>query len=384
MFVPEDVFPSIARYTISSRDIYISIVGTVGLVGVVDQELDGASLTENAAKICDIAAHVNRDYLYAFLRSGWGQHQIRTLTVGSTQPKLALFRIADIRVPLPPLHEQHAIAHILGTLDDKIELNRRMNATLEEMARALFKSWFVDFDPVRAKIEGRDTGLPREIADLFPDGFEESELGVVPKGWRVGTIRDCCTKIENGGTPLRSEPKYWQPATVPWLTSGEVRQSIVIGTDNMISEEGLAHSSAKMWSSGTTVVALYGATAGQVCLLAEEMCANQACCGLVPAESMRSYLYLGASSSVASLELQARGSAQQNLSQQIVADFRILVAAGSMMKAFEDLLSPIFEHWILNLHESRTLAALRDALLPKLISGEVRVPDAERMIDHAV
>jgi len=115
MFVPEDVFPSIARYTISSRDIYISIVGTVGLVGVVDQELDGASLTENAAKICDITMHVERDYLYAFLRSGWGQHQIRTLTVGSTQPKLALFRIADIRVPLPPLSEQHAIAHILGT-----------------------------------------------------------------------------------------------------------------------------------------------------------------------------------------------------------------------------------------------------------------------------
>ena len=91
-----------------------------------------------------------------------------------------------------PLPEQRAIAHILGTLDDKIELNRRMNATLEEMARALFKSWFVDFDPVRAKAEGRDTGLPREIADLFPDGFEESAVGEVPKGWRVAALgRDC-------------------------------------------------------------------------------------------------------------------------------------------------------------------------------------------------
>ena len=85
-----------------------------------------------------------------------------------------------------PLPEQRAIAHILGTLDDKIELNRRMNETLEAMARALFKSWFVDFDPVRAKAEGRDPGLPRHIADLFPDSFEDSELGEIPKGWEVG------------------------------------------------------------------------------------------------------------------------------------------------------------------------------------------------------
>ena len=259
----------------------------------------------------------------------------------------AMIESFEIKAPVDVRHEQRAIAHILGKLDDKIELNRRMNAILEAMARALFKSWFVDFDPVHAKAEGRDTGLPAEIADLFPDGFEESELGEVPEGWKVGNIRDCCTKIENGGTPQRSEPKYWQPATVPWLTSGEVRQSIVIGTDNMISEEGLAFSSAKVWPSGTTVVALYGATAGQVCLLAEKMCANQACCGLVPAESMRSYLYLGASSSVASLERQARGSAQQNLSQQIVADFGMLIAADSVMEAFEDLLNPMFERWIL-------------------------------------
>ena len=182
MYVPEDVFPRIARYTISANDIYVSIVGTIGLVGIVDQELDGANLTENAAKICSIAPHVDRNYLAAFLRSGWGQHQISALTVGSTQPKLALFRIQDIRVPVPPLPEQRAIAHILGTLDDKIELNRRMNETLDAIARAIFKSWFVDFDPVRAKAEGRDPGLPKAIADLFPDSFEDSELGEIRRG----------------------------------------------------------------------------------------------------------------------------------------------------------------------------------------------------------
>ncbi len=108
---------------------------------------------------------------------------------------------------LPPT-EQRAIAHILGTLDDKIELNRRMNATLEEMARALFKSWFVDFDPVRAKMEGRDTGLPREIADLFPDAFEESAVGEVPKGWKVGTIGDVAEVLRRQYASSEG-PEYW-------------------------------------------------------------------------------------------------------------------------------------------------------------------------------
>jgi type I restriction enzyme S subunit len=108
--------------------------------------------------------------------------------IGATMPNLNEGIIRSFPFQIPPLHEQHAIAHILGTLDDKIELNRRMNETLEAMAQALFKSWFVDFDPVRAKAEGRDSGLPKHIANLFPDSFEDSELGEIPKGWEVKTL----------------------------------------------------------------------------------------------------------------------------------------------------------------------------------------------------
>ncbi len=106
------------------------------------------------------------------------------------------------------LSEQRAIAHILGTLDDKIELNRRMNETLEAIARAIFKSWFVDFDPVRAKAEGRDTGLPPHIADLFPDSFEDSELGEIPSEWRTSTLRDVTSKIGSGATPRGGSSVY--------------------------------------------------------------------------------------------------------------------------------------------------------------------------------
>ena len=124
--------------------------------------------------------------MYFFVRSALFRipKMIVQLRTEAHMPQLPIRDINKIEIPVPPPELQRAIAHILGTLDDKIELNRRMNATLEEMARALFKSWFVDFDPVRAKMEGHDTGLPREIADLFPDGFEESAVGEVPMGWR--------------------------------------------------------------------------------------------------------------------------------------------------------------------------------------------------------
>ncbi len=198
-------------------------------------------------------------------------------------------------------------------------------------------------------------------------------MGRCRGGWRVGVFKDRCKRIENGGTPKRSEPKYWEPGTIPWLTSGEVRQSIVILTENFISNEGLANSSAKLWPSGTTVVALYGATAGQVCFLAKEMCANQACCGLIPIENMRFYIYLRASLSIEAFKRQTRGSAQQNLSQLIVADFPIIIPDSGVLEQFDKAVEPIFGKWISNLYESYTLAALRDSLLPKLMSGEIQV-----------
>lgn len=128
---------------------------------------------------------------------------------GTVAERLNLPTIRQLPVPVPPLAEQRAIANILGPLDDKIELIRQMNETLEAMARALFKSWFVDFDPVRAKAEGRDHGLPKSLADLFPDSFENSELGEIPKGWETGPFAGTI-EILGGGTPKTSSPEYWK------------------------------------------------------------------------------------------------------------------------------------------------------------------------------
>lgn len=148
---------------------------------------------------------------------------------GTSNPSLSRDTFSAQLLPFPPPDEQKAIAHILGTLDDKIELNQQMNQTLEVLPRALFKSWVINFDPVRAKLDGRQpAGMDAEAAALFPDEFEDSVIGKIPKGWKAGVLRDCCERVENGGTPKRSEPQYWELGTIPWLTSGEVRQKIVL------------------------------------------------------------------------------------------------------------------------------------------------------------
>src|SRR5439155_27376328 len=151
--------------------------------------------------------------------------------------------------------------------DDKIDLNRRMNETLEAIARALFKSWFVDFDPVRAKAEGRDSGLPKHIAELFPDSFEESELGEVPKGWITGPILRQA-KILSGGTPKTDRPDYWG-GPILWASAKDVSQcpdAFLTSTERTITEKGLSESATELIPSSCTVVVARGATTGRMIL----------------------------------------------------------------------------------------------------------------------
>ena len=158
-------------------------------------------------------------------------------------PKLTQGNMNQIPLLAPPLPEQRAIAHILGTLDDKIELNRRTNETLEAMARALFQSWFVDFDAVRAKAKGRDPGLPQPLADLFPARLGDSELGEIPAGWEVNEIDSLCQSITSGGTPARMNRAFWENGTIPWFKTGELLDGPLLDSEEHITETALENSS---------------------------------------------------------------------------------------------------------------------------------------------
>ena len=180
------------------HDIILTTRGTVGNVAYFDDSIQHEHIRINSGMVILRARdqELYPRYLYMFLRSSMFHAQVESLRTGSAQPQLPIRDINRVEIPIPPFKEQQAIAHILGTLDDKIELNRKMNRMLEAIAQAIFKSWFVDFDPVRAKAAGRAPGLPKKIADLFPDCFVDSDLGEIPRGWNVANLGDIAEVID--------------------------------------------------------------------------------------------------------------------------------------------------------------------------------------------
>ena len=210
-FITQEHAQRLANSNVQRGDVIFTHAGNIGQVAYIPESsrFDRYVISQRQFYLrCD-RSRVVPEFVALYFTSPEGQHQLLANASQVGVPSIAqpVTYLRTLEVPVPPLTEQRAIAHILGTLDDKIELNRRMNATLEAMARALFKSWFVDFDPVRAKLAGRDTGLPKEIADLFPDRLVDSELGEIPEGWTVGTLGDIAA------APRMSRYELCQPAS---------------------------------------------------------------------------------------------------------------------------------------------------------------------------
>ncbi len=290
-----------------------------------------------------------------------------------------------MHITLPPLPEQRCIAHILGTLDDKIELNRRMNETLEAMARALFKSWFVDFDPVRAKAEGRDPGLPKPLADLFPARLVDSELGEIPEGWQTGPILDHA-RLMSGGTPKTDRSEYWD-GSIAWASAKDVSQSpgtFLVATERTITERGLDESATQMVPAFCSVVVARGATTGRMVLFGCDMAMNQTCYALASTTETPFALFCRLREEIDALVHAAHGSVFDTITTSTFTSSRIVLPPKALLKAFEERAAPIFLRVLESTRETRALAALRDAILPKLISGELRVGAAEHFRQAAV
>ena len=189
-FITEEKDAVLRKGKLERHDVLLTTRGTVGNAAYFDANIPFDNIRINSGMVILRAKPLVLlpRFLYLFVCSNEFMNQVASLRTGSAQPQLPIRDINRIKIPVPPLPEQRAITHILGTLDDKIQLNRRMNETLETMAQALFQSWFVNFDPVRAKAEGRDPGLPKHLADLFPDSLESSVLGEIPKGWGLAPL----------------------------------------------------------------------------------------------------------------------------------------------------------------------------------------------------
>ena len=313
----------------------------------------------------------------------WAYYELLTQDIngmdsGSAIPSTSREDFYGLPVRVPPLHTQRAIAHVLGTLDDKIKLNRRMNQTLEEMARALFKSWFVDFDPVRAKMEGRWRrgeslpGLPAEHYDLFPDRLVDSELGQIPEGWGVGVLDDVI-ELLSGGTPKTSESGYWG-GEIHWYTAKDAPSGsnvFALDTERTITQLGVNNSATQILPVGTTVITARG-TVGKLAFLGIPMAMNQTCYGIRGAHGYPDlFTYWTVRTAVDELQARTHGTIFDTITRQTFTLIQMALAPVDLALAFEAMVEPVMAHILSNLKESRALAAQRDALLPGLMAGEV-------------
>jgi type I restriction enzyme, S subunit len=357
-------------------DILLNITGdSVARVCQAPKWICPARVNQHVAIIRPDSNKLNATYLRYYLVSPKMQDFLLGLaSSGATRQALTKLMIEEFEVPVPERSVQERIANILGNIDRKIEINNQINETLESMAKAIFKEWFVDFGPVKAKAEGKKPfGMDDETASLFPDTFEDSELGSIPKGWEITPYLNDVSVI-GGGTPKTSVAEYWN-GNIPWFSvvdspnDGDVW---VIDTEKKITDEGLNSSSTKLLEIGTSIITARG-TVGKIALVGTKMAMNQSCYALKSKNNFFHYYYFLLKSLVAQLKGRSHGSVFDTITTNTLASLNYSKPENQVIQKFEESVSPLLLQIKNNLNENKTLSSLRELLLPKLISGEIQL-----------
>ena len=387
VFLSDEKAREFSRSVARRGDLVFTCWGTIDQVGLVDDRCRYSAyiVSNKQMKLTPDSGRVSSQFLYYLFSSPLMRERILNQGIGSSVPGFNLGQLRSIGLILPPLPEQRAIAHILGTLDDKIELNRRMNETLEAMARALFKSWFVDFDPVRAKAEGRDPGLPHPLANLFPASFEDSELGEIPKGWQVRKLRDLSNYLSRGVGPA-----YVDDGGIAVLNQKCIRDRRVNFLRARRHDEHKRSVDGRMLRLLDVVVNSTGVgTLGRIAQiwdLPERAIADSHVTVIRAANAVDPW-FLGMALTGRESEVESLGegsTGQTELSRERLGSLACLTPPCKLQVAFGHQASKLLMRISANEKMSSTLATLRDTLLPKLISGELRVTQAETALSGAL
>lgn len=312
-----------------------------------------------STKLMVLRAHedVDPQYLYQILRSNDTLTQLQMLAESrsGTFPQITYSELSNIMVNLPSQKAQKNIVSILSSLDRKIELNNKINADLEEMAQAIFKNWFVDFEP-------------------FKDGkFVDSELGKIPEGWKVGRLTDII-KLMPGGTPKTSEPLYWDNGTIPFFSPKDVNGVYCFATEKHITETGLNKCSSNLYSKDTIFITCRG-TVGKVCLAACDMAMNQSNYAIRAIDGYSQYYVFFLVKSVVERLIKKSNGAVFSAITSKDFDEEILIPSQKAVEDFTNVIDGFFRRIFAIGTESSRLSLLRDTLLPRLMSGELEVPE---------
>lgn len=344
----------LAKYCSQEGDVIFSRVGSVDRCSYVSKEYSGWLFSGRCLRVRPRSG-INPEYLYYFLTNEGTKQYIRNIAVGATMPSINTKLLNEVPITIPSLEDQRRIASILSSLDRKIELNNKINADLEEMAQAIFKNWFVDFEP-------------------FKDGkFVDSELGKIPEGWKVGRLTDVI-KLMPGGTPKTSEPLYWDNGTIPFFSPKDVNGVYCFATEKHITETGLNKCSSNLYPKDTIFITCRG-TVGKVCLAACDMAMNQSNYAIKAIDGYSQYyIFFLVKSVVERLIKKSNGAVFSAITSKDF-DEEILIPSQKAVEDFTNVIDGFFRRIFTIGTENSRLSLLRDTLLPRLMSGELEVPE---------
>ena len=374
------------RSKVDQWDLLLTMIGTVGEVCIVEQTEPSFAIKNGGLLKC--GSELRAKWLYYFLRSPQGQALVEQRKKGSTQQYISLTEIRNFPVSYPvDEQELRAAVSLLSMLDDRITLLRETNATLEAIAQALFKSWFVDFDPVRAKMEGRTPeGMDEATAALFPDGLETSELGEVPRGWRVMPVGDAIEAV-GGATPDTKNEAFWEPPVHCWTSPKDlsgIAAPVLLDTERKVSDQGLAKIGSGLLPSGTLLMSSR-APIGYLALAQVPLAINQGYIAMLPGGLLPPlYMYFWCRHNMDNIKGRANGSTFMEISKKAFRPIPVLVPTNDLVTAFTATTEALFARLTANEHQAQTLSTLRDTLLPRLISGQLRLPEAQAATEAAL
>ena len=384
-YINEQTYSEFFRGHPVPGDLIFVTKGSPGQVCMVPDEVDFC-IAQDMVALRANPKIIYPKYLFAILRSKEAQFKIRNLHVGSMIPHFKKSDFDKLEIPLVNQSKQQFIGDFYYSISKKIERNTKMNETLEDIAKTLFKSWFIDFDPVRAKAEGRPTGLSKEISDLFPDSFEDSELGEIPDGFKVDSV-DNQYDISIGKTPPRKEPQWFSEnqQDIPWASIKDMGDADVYinKTSEFLTNEAIEKLNIRVIPKNNVILS-FKLTVGRVAILQKDMCTNEAIAHFVPKDNDLSEVFTYCLlKSIRYESLSSTSSIATAVNSKIIKAMKCIFPSKALLIAFNEFCHPIYKKIETNTNEIETLISLRDALLPKLISGELKIPDAENFIEEA-